>query len=99
MGKQKMKAKWGDIVAAALLPPEREEFANLVREYLRENPEAEEYLEQVLEANQKAGEEALGIAAWNLREALAYDWPVDAEEAYDLLVSSFPVGVHRIDDE
>ncbi|KIX84444.1 hypothetical protein [Thermus filiformis] len=94
-----MKAKWGDIVAAALLPPDSKNFAELVREYLRENPEAEEYLEHLIETNQEAGEEALGIAARNLREALAYDWPVDPEDAYDFLVASFPVGDHRIDDE
>jgi len=94
-----VKAKWGDIVAAALLPPDSKNFAELVKEYLEANPGAEEYLEQILEANRQAGEEALGIAARNLREALAYDWPVDAEEAYDLLVGSFQVGVHRIDDE
>jgi hypothetical protein len=94
-----MKSEWGDIVAAALLPPDSKQFAKMLREYFQENPEAEEYIEQLIETNQRAGEEALGIAALNLSNTLAYDWPMDAECAYDFLVSAFPVGLHVADDE
>jgi len=83
---------WKTILAAALAP---RAFYDLLEGYFRENPEAERYVERLIQANREADEETLSVAAVNLGETLGFWWPEDGEEAYDMLVSAFPVGLHE----